>query len=234
MSLNIHYLQHVAFEDLGSMKTALESKGHHLSASHLYKDPIFPGLDEFDWLIVMGGPMGIDQQSLYPWLADEKAFIQSAIKAGKTVLGICLGAQLIASALGARVYKNKYKEIGWFDIKRAPGIDDSLLSNLIPEKLHAFHWHGDTFDLPQNAIAFGESEACPHQGFILNDRVVAFQFHLETTYESASRLIENCKDDIDGSQYVQSEQMMLAQPGKFREINALMLGVLSALENRWA
>ncbi len=228
--MKVHYLQHVPFEGLSSIEPVLIEKGHQLSSTHLYDTPLFPSVDEFDWLIVMGGPMGIYDHDTYSWLADEKNFIKMAIDSGKVVLGICLGAQLIADVLGAKVYQNEYREIGWFNISRLPGVDDTILADAFPDRLEVFHWHGDTFDIPDGAVSLAESEACLRQGFIFNNRVVGFQFHLEMTSESATALIEHCGNELDGSHYVQSSIEILADTEKFMVINDVMLLVLNALE----
>ncbi|MEE9351633.1 MAG: type 1 glutamine amidotransferase [Thiotrichaceae bacterium] len=228
--MRIHHLQHVPFEGLSSMEPVLKAKGHQLTSTHLYDNQALPSIDDIDWLIVMGGPMGIYDEAIYPWLDAEKKFIKQAIDSGKKVLGICLGAQMIADVLGAKVYKGKHKEIGWFDIMCSRGVKDTLLSSVIPEKTTVFHWHGDTFDIPEGAVALAASEACKNQGFIYDDRVIAFQFHLETTLESATALIENCGNELDGSKYVQTADEMLADVQRFTSINEVMVGVLEALE----
>lgn len=228
--MNIHYLQHVSFEGLGSIESALKTKGHHLSNTPLYEDATLPLIKDIDWLIVMGGPMSIDEEAKYPWLRKEKEFIKDAIQKGKKVLGICLGAQLIADALGAKIVKNAFKEIGWFNIHRSAEAGNTLLSKAIPEHAEVFHWHGDTFDIPQGAIALASSEACKNQGFILDDRVVALQFHLETTLQSARLLIKHCRDDLDSSPFVQTESELLSNTRRFSAINKIMLSVLEALE----
>ena len=232
--MKIHHLQHVPFEGLGSMEAVLKEKGHQLSSTHLYAKQTFPSVNDIDWLIVMGGPMGIYEEDVYPWLSAEKKFIRDAIDSGKIVLGICLGAQLIADVLGARVYKNTDREIGWFDIIRSEEANATILSKAIPERVEVFHWHGDTFDIPKGAIPVAESEACKNQGFIMDDRVLAFQFHLETTAESAKSLIDNCGDELDGSSYVQSKNEILSDPQRFSNINQVMLSVLEALERKTA
>jgi len=227
--MHIHYIQHVVFEGLGAMQPYLLDKGHKLSATHLYAGESLPSVDTFDWLIVMGGPMGIYDYAAYPWLKAEKTFIKQAIGAGKTVLGVCLGAQLIADVMGKQVYGGKHKEIGWFDIHKSPELQGTILDDVFPQSLQVFHWHGDMFDVPEGAQALASSAACPNQGFIFEDRVVGFQFHLETTFESASALIENCGDELDGSQYVQSKEEMLGEQTRFKRLNQTMYGVLDAL-----
>jgi len=230
--MKIHYLQHVDFEGLSSIEVMLKEKGHHLSHTCLYKNETLPSISDIDWLIVMGGPMGIYDDEKYPWLEVEKQFIDEAIKADKIVLGICLGAQLIADVLGAKVYKNSQKEIGWFDINSLPEVNTTILADAIPETVEVFHWHGDTFEIPEGAIPLFKSNACNNQGFIYANRVVGFQFHLETTQSSAAALIENCRDELDGSQYVQTEKQMLEFPEKFERINQVMFSVLTALEEK--
>ncbi len=232
--MNIHYIQHVAFEGLSSIEPYLLEKGHQLSSTQLYKGESLPSIDDLDWLIVMGGPMGIYDYDEYTWLKAEKAFIKQAIDAGKTVLGICLGAQLIADVLGSEsgnkaVYAGQHKEIGWFNIQSSAELDDTVLAGVFPQSFEAFHWHGDTFDTPVGAKALGASEACLHQGFIYDNRVVGFQFHLETTPDSAAALIKHCGDELDGSTYVQSAQAMLEDKLRFTRLNGLMYQVLDKL-----
>ena len=228
--MKIHYLQHVPFEGLGSIESALKEGGHSISVTRLFSDDPLPDISAFDWLIVMGGPMGIKDEDEYSWLRTEKEFIKKTIQTGKVVLGICLGAQLIAEVLGAKVYKNKYREIGWFDIKLNPDLNQTLLKGIFPEKCEVFHWHGDTFEIPDKAIPICSSEATPNQGFIFDNRVVALQFHLETTPDSANALIENCRNELDGSKYVQSEYEIISDVQKFNSINILMSNVIKSIE----
>jgi GMP synthase-like glutamine amidotransferase len=228
--MNIHYLQHVPFEGLGSIESQLKAGHHQLSSTHLYKNPLLPAIEEIDWLIVMGGPMGVHDETEYPWLKPEKNFIRQAIDANKKILGICLGAQLIADVLGTKVYQNRYREIGWFNIDRSAEGNSTILSTALPEQTEVFHWHGDTFDIPAGAKLLASSEACKNQGFILDNRVVGLQFHLETTSASARALIKNAADELDDSRYVQTEKEILTSPGRFLRINQIMSAVLNALE----
>ena len=230
--MNIHYLQHVPFEELGSIEAELTGRRHQLTSTNLYKNESLPTIDNIDWLIIMGGPMGVYDESEFPWLKQEKDFIRQVIESGKIVMGICLGAQLIAAALDTKVYKNRYSEIGWFNINRHPEAEDTILSDAIPPQVEVFHWHGDTFDIPAGAKSLVSSAACQNQGFILNNRVVGFQFHLETTPTSAQALINKCRDELDGSVYVQSESEMLSDPQRFSRINQIMANVLDCLEKQ--
>jgi GMP synthase-like glutamine amidotransferase len=147
------------------------------------------------------------------------------------ILGVCLGAQLIAEALGARVEKGPKKEIGWFEITKHPRADESIIAGLFPEKFDAFHWHGETFEMPVGALPIGSSEACTHQGFIFDDRIIALQFHLETTPETAGALIANCSSDLnDGGEFVQNAAEMLKDADRFHRINRLMQRIWVEME----
>jgi len=233
-ALRIHHLQHVSFESLGTMASHLLHRGHQLSSTHLYIGQPLPSIDEFDWLIVMGGPMGVYDEIEFQWLYEEKSFIRKTLKSGKVVLGVCLGAQLIADVLGAKVFKNEHREIGWFPIERKINANQSIVADVFPKTLDVFHWHGDTFEIPRGAHLLASSEACRNQGFIFEDRVVGLQFHLETTPDSAALLIENCRHELDGSKFVQDEKEILANEQKFFRINEIMRLVLEKLEQNSA
>ncbi|MDQ6984484.1 MAG: type 1 glutamine amidotransferase, partial [Ghiorsea sp.] len=151
------------------------------------------------------------------------------IDAGKKVLGICLGAQLIANVMGAKVYAGQHKESGWFDIVRAPELQATVLADVFSESMKAFHWHSDTFEIPKGAKALAASQACENQGFVYDNRVVGLQFHLETTPESAAALIAHCAADLDGSVYVQSAEEMLNDKQRFTDLNKVMYKVLDRL-----
>lgn len=150
--MRVHYVQHVPFEGLGAIEPWIRARGFTLCATRLFAGDVLPPLADFDWLIVMGGPMGVADEARYPWLAQEKRMIREAVDANKTVLGICLGAQLIAHALDAEVTQNRYKEIGWFVVERCEEARHSALTQRLPSRLLAFHWHGDAFALPAGAI----------------------------------------------------------------------------------
>lgn len=228
--MRIHHFQHVPFEGLGSMAPYFLSKGHQLSATHLYLEQSPPPIDTLDWLIVMGGPMGACDESRYAWMAMEKAYILQAIEAGKIVLGICLGAQLIAAVLGAKVFKNSHREIGWFPIRQAAPAKATPLGDIFAQQMEVFHWHGDTFEIPRGAALLASSDACAHQGFVINDRVVGLQFHLETTPASARALIDNCGHELDKSRYVQNAEEILADKPRFERINGVMAALLDKMQ----
>ena len=227
--MRLHYLQHVPFEDLGSIEPWAETMAYEISSTRLYaKDP-FPKLDDIDWLIIMGGPMSVGEEDKYPWLFSEKNYIEQAVVKGKIVLGICLGAQLIADVLGAKVYPNAYKEIGWFPIQKTHETGDARLADFLPDKIDVFHWHGDTFDTPAGAIHIAKSAACENQGFIYDDHIVGLQFHLETMEKGAKDLIANCGDDLTIGPFIQSPEEILADKKRFEKINVLMAELLNHL-----
>ncbi|HWV14035.1 MAG TPA: amidotransferase [Cellvibrio sp.] len=220
--MRIHSLQHVAFEDIGSLQSDLRQQGHSLTTTHWYQGDRAPSLDSFELLIVMGGPMGVYDEDQYPWLTEEKAFLLASIRAGKKVMGICLGAQLISCVLGAQVTRNAHREIGWFPLSVAPAAAHHPIAKILADCEEVFHWHGDTFALPPAATLLASSAACAHQAYAIDEQILAFQFHLETTPTSAQALIEHCGGDLDDSTYVQRADAMLGAGQKFAAINRAM------------
>ena len=144
-----HIFQHVPFEGPGSIEPWLAAEGFTVSCTRFFEAHELPGVEEVELLIVLGGPMSVNDEADYAWLAPEKRYLRAFIEAGKPVLGICLGAQLIAAALGSRVYPNREKEIGWFPIEPVSSAGEELFS--FPGNQTVFHWHGETFDLPVGA-----------------------------------------------------------------------------------
>jgi GMP synthase-like glutamine amidotransferase len=228
--MRIQWFQHVPFEGLGSIEPWMRKHGHALACTRLYAGEKPPAVDTYDWLIVMGGPMNIYEESEHPWLAPEKRAIRAAIDGSRRVLGICLGAQLIADVLGARVTRNPQKEIGWFPVEKTPEARGSPLFVDFPPRFEAYHWHGDTFGLPPGALPVARSEACAQQAYVHGERVVGLQFHLETTSTSAAELINNARDEIVPAPYIQDADTMLADPARFARLNALMDSLLLRLE----
>ena len=223
--LKIHCFQHVSHEGLGSIGEWISNSGHSLTATRFYESAGLPEITEFDWLIVMGGPMSVNDENQFTWLVSEKRFILEAIDRGKVVLGICLGSQLVSAALGARGYKNSEKEIGWFDIESTCYAKSGNLYFPPEGKTKVFHWHGDTFDLPENAIHLAYSKACKNQAYIYKEKVLALQFHLELTTVSLKEMIEKGRKELTQGKYVQTENEILTNK-QFIKSNRKMLFTL--------
>ncbi|WP_028300316.1 type 1 glutamine amidotransferase [Oceanospirillum beijerinckii] len=231
--MRIHVLQHVPYEGPGSIARWAEKNEYLLTLTRFYAGDSLPDQDSYDMLLILGGPMGVNDTKKVPWLKEEKHFISEAIEQGKMVLGICLGAQLVANVLGAKIKKNEHREIGWYPITATP---NAMVLGL-PQQFQAFHWHGDTFGLPDGAIPIGTSDGCENQGFIYQDRVVALQFHLETTPEAAKELIDACAHEIDDGPHCQPAEAMLVDLELFSEANQrmeqIMSYMLSQMETDW-
>lgn len=226
--LNIHYFQHVTFEGLGYIEDWCMDKGHNLTSTKFYLGEQLPQIDAIDWLIVMGGPMSINDEIEYPWLIAEKLFIKEAIEVGKTIIGICLGSQLIASVLGSKVYPNTEKEIGWFPIQPAQIMNNVLFET--KDDLTVFHWHGETFDLPDGSRLLASSEGCINQAFLYKKNVLGLQFHLEVTQDSLSQMISHGKDELVQGKYIQDMMTIRAQSSLINENNELIHTILNRFE----
>lgn len=227
--MRAHYLQHVPFEGLGSIEPWLHNAGYEISSTRFFESGVLPEIEDIDLLVVMGGPMSVNDETGYPWLVKEKEFIRSTIEVGKPVLGICLGAQLIANAMGGEVFQNSVKEIGWFPIEVVKSDDNTAFQ--FPEETEVFHWHGETFNLPKGAVQIAKSKGCVNQAFQIGSNVIGLQFHLETTSVSAQAIVDNCKDElVDDGEYIQSEADILSAPQeRYSEINSLMERILEHL-----
>jgi GMP synthase-like glutamine amidotransferase len=221
---------HVPFETPGSILSWADGVKAKADLCLAYEGS-FPSRHDYDLLIILGGPMNIYEEAQYPWLKAEKAFIREAVSQGKTILGFCLGAQLLADAIGGRVARNEFPEIGWHPIRMLDGYQDLKLFSLLPPEFQAFSWHGDTFSsLPPDAVLAAKSDGCKSQAFSWKDRIFGFQFHLESTIETISALIENCKDELVPGPYVQTAEELL-RPDFVKEANGLMAGLLESLKN---
>lgn len=225
--LRIHVFQHVDFEGIGCVQDWINTHGHRLTLTPFYKNSDLPQVTDIDWLIIMGGPMSIHDENQYPWLVTEKQFIKKAIESGKTVVGFCLGAQLIAAVLGAQVFKNTEKEIGWFPIEQVQNTH-FLLTDL-PKEINVFHWHGETFDLPKNAVHLFRSEACENQSFVYNTNVLAFQFHIEVTQDGVLKMTENCRQELVEGKFIQPLKHILENQQHIQTNNAILLNIFDQL-----
>jgi len=173
-------IRHVPFEDLGAFETVLTSSAYRIQYCDAGIDDLrSPQLADCDLLVVLGGPIGAYEEEKYPFLLDEIAMIQKRLNFARPALGICLGAQLFARALGARVYPGTAKEIGWAPVTLTAGGKQSPMKCL--ESVPVLHWHGDTFDLPQGADLLASTAICQNQAFSYEKSALAFQFHPEAS-----------------------------------------------------
>lgn len=193
--MRVAILQHVPFEGPGRIAQWLELRAAQARIYPLHAGGSLPALEDFDLLVMLGGPMSVHDEALYPWLREEKALIRAALEGEKRVLGICLGGQLLAEALGAEVRPGEV-EIGWWPLEKNPLADRSPLGRMLPQRLLALHWHGETFELPDGAIPLYGSAACANQGFVWREHAIALQCHLESTPESIEALLQACPEDL--------------------------------------
>ena len=230
--MKIHVLQHVPYEGPGIIEAWAGLNNCPLTTTRFFVEgDRLPGLGEFDCLIIMGGPMSVTEEDAFPWMAGEKAFIKEAIDEGKKVLGICLGAQLIADVLGARVRRNQHEEIGWAPIWLTDSGREADLLGHMQSELPVLHWHGETFDIPKGAKHLVESTGCRNQAFLYRGRVLGLQFHLEFTRGCLQALIEHSALSESGP-FVQAPAQMLArEENTFRRANHALRGLLLRMAN---
>lgn len=237
MGKKVHVLQHMPNEGLGSIACSLDRIGAVVSFTRFYgesAESTLPDARGFDLVIALGGPMSVNDEDALPWLVAEKQFLREAMAAGVAVLGICLGAQLIANALGARVYPNEQKEIGWFPVT---GINAGDHCFRFPASIEVFHWHGETFALPQGAMHLARSVVCENQAFQIGRNIIGLQFHLETDPASAQAFIDAdnaeppaMRELVAGKPYIQSAVQILGAPAAcYARVNTLMAEVLEYL-----
>jgi len=226
--MRVQVLQHVPFEDVGSMADWFQARGCALHYTRFFEaDAVLPPVQDCDLIVAMGGPMSVNDEAELPWLVAEKAFLRHAMEAGIPVLGVCLGAQLIASALGARVHPNPVAEIGWFPVWRAEAVVEDCF--VFPDRVELLHWHGETFELPEGATLLASSEACRHQAFQIGRRVIGLQCHPEMTQQIVADLLDECADELRPGPWVQPPGRLAAEPRAYLPGNVLMARVLDYL-----
>lgn len=185
--MNVLIIKNAAAEGPGTIEDHLTTKNIPYSVVEICDGCSVPDVDQYSHVVIMGGPMAVYEMHLHPYLKDEALLLEKAIKAGKYVLGVCLGAQMLAHVLGAKVYAGGRKELGWYDVSQtADGMGDPCMAGLSVDgrnSAQVFQWHGDTFDLPRGAVLLASSPLFPNQAFRFTDRVYALQYHIEVTPE---------------------------------------------------
>jgi len=227
--MQFHWVQNVSFEDAAHVGDWAIARGYEVTRTRLYADEPLPEIGEIDALAIMGGPMNVYQHRDFPWLVPEKRFIEQALRAQIPIIGICLGAQLIADVLGARVVQNREIEIGWHEMRLTEAGRSEPMCAGLPEQFTAFSWHGDTFAIPVGAVHLASSEACENQAFIYNSNVLALQFHLEYSVESIEKMLAHCSSELVPSPFVQDQGHILAGLDQVVQTQRLLNALLDSL-----
>ena len=229
--MRLHWLQHVPYEGLGHLKSWATARGATLTCTRMFAGDPLPPVSAFDLLVILGGPMSVNEEATLPWLAAEKSFIRDVLAADKAVFGICLGAQLITSALGAPVGPSPEREVGWWPVTRvAPAAGDVRPRFAFPAEITCLQWHGESFALPPGAIHLAQSPGCPHQALQLGRRVVGVQFHPEATPAWLDEVLSRSPGALLPGRYITSETDLLRDPdGRCRQPNLLAENILDYL-----
>jgi len=227
--MKLYCLQHAEFDGPAFLPQWAAKTDHTLSTVLVHAGQRLPLVSDFDGLIVMGGPMSLRDEPIYPWIADERRLIEQALLADKPVFGICLGAQLLAEVLGAPVTAGAHPEIGWFPVQTTTAARDSWPGECLPPQFETFFWHQDTFGIPQGATRIARTDAYENQGFVW-ERHIGLQFHLEVTPEWAAMLVARDAEQLADHRFICSADRILAQAHhQYRQNNAIMASILE----RW-
>lgn len=187
--MKILILQHSAADFPATAGVVIDRLGHAVQTIRLDRGDAVPQSVDADALMMFGGAISLTSPDLPPWVAQEQELIRSYVSEGRRVVGICLGSQLLASALGANVRRNSQPEVGWHQVERVDEAPTSTVMEVFPRQFTVLQWHQDTFDLPPGARRLFKSQACPHQAFAIDDRVFGFQFHLEASEKTVSTFL---------------------------------------------
>ena len=228
--LRVHYFQHIAGEGFGSCYSFLKAHHAKITATEFFALPVdlpleieaLPRVEDVDLLLIMGGHISVNDEANYPWLKIEKRWIRRYLAAGKPAIGLCLGGQLIANALGAAVSHNRYQELGWTTVQRVANLP--VDSFPLPEKINVLQWHSETFEIPKGAVHLAENIACRNQMYQIGKNVLGFQFHPEITPQALELLLDDeDKLSIFEGDYVQPvKELQYSDVNKFEPGNQLL------------
>lgn len=228
-NLTVQCFQHVPYESAGSIEDWCREHGHQLNYTKLFLGENPMSTHQYDLLIIMGGPMSVHDDEDFPWMKAEKEAIKDAIVAKKKLLGICLGSQLIADVLGGKVYRNAEKEIGWYNISLTNAAFKLFPIEESQKQLKVFHWHGDTFSLPENAVHLAHSAACTNQAYAIQNQILAFQFHPEVKPENIKLMVQHGNEELIPGRFVQSAKTILQEQIDFKQSKSFMFQLLDWL-----
>jgi GMP synthase (glutamine-hydrolysing) len=220
-------ITHASFEKPGSIQDWAERNNYQITEVKPYAGEKLPPIDNFDFLIVMGGPQSPLSMDESPYLRDEIETIKDAVKLNKRIVGVCLGAQLIGEALGAKTEQSPNREIGSYTLELLEDAKNDPVFSQFPQYFDVMHWHSDMPGIPEGAKLIAKSEGCPRQIFTYGDRIYGFQCHFELTKELVSTMIDNCPNDLKAGRYVMSKEEL--KNIDFIEINRKMDAVLNHL-----
>ena len=213
-------IKHVPFEGPGHVEDWLSKNNIPLDIYEVYETKEFPSPDVYDILIIMGGPMSVNDEDI-DFIKKESDFLKKNIHHFNKVIGFCLGAQFIAKSLDSKIYQGEKKEIGWYEVS-----SKSEKFNNIPAQFTSFHWHGETFDLPENAELIFSSQSTPNQGFVYKN-CLAFQFHPEIKEESIAKLAQHCANELEEEgEFIMSYEEMKDQTELIKSNNNIIGTVL--------
>lgn len=227
--MRIHHIQHDDFEGLAAIGEWAALHGAVITSTRADLGHSFPNPDDFDMLVIMGGKMGVYEEDKFPWLIQEKKFIADSIDKGKLVLGICLGSQLIASALGAKVYPNQEAEMGVFPVHFNQNAAIDPVFSHFGNTLDVLHIHNDTFDLPENAVCMASSVLTPNQAFKYGSNVFALQFHFEVNQQQLSAFRDRAFTDNLKGKWIQSGSAIMSYSELIQSNIAILFKVLDSI-----